>query len=260
MEQIQSYLKFQIGRRAKDGFSVGYNIIFPFILVGLLGVLTRNNFGHQITSQQITSYQYYTVVLITFCASMSIITAAYAAKEEAYEKTAIRIIMAPISEKGIVFVKIVSCSIVFSICNCFTFILCGLIWKIPLGIEWLAILLLLIGMSYVVAGIGILVGTGMKNFLLVKNVINIPITLFAVAGGAFYPFGSLHPVVNGLINLSPLTWVNRSIFAVLYDGQFGLILRVIAIHFIVGTVCFLVANRVFKKEEYMNGDLPSYKE
>lgn len=255
MGQIQSFLKFQIGRRAKDGFSVGYNVIFPLVLIGLLGVLTKNNF-----SQQVTSYQYYTVALITFCASMSVITAAYAAKEEAYQKTAIRILMAPIEYKGIVFVKIVSCSIIFSICNCFTFILCGLIWKLPFGHEWLFILLLFIAMSYVVAGIGVIIGTGMNNFLLIKNVINIPIALFAVAAGAFYPFSSLHPVVKCLINLSPLTWVNRSIFAVLYDGQYSLILTVIVIHIIAGTICFALANRVFKKEEYINGDLPSYKE
>lgn len=255
MNDVSAFLGFQIKRRMKDGFAVGYNVILPLILIALLGVLTRNNFG-----SLITSYQYYTIVLIPFCCVMSLITASYATKEEAYAKTAIRILMSPLEEGDIVKVKIMSCTLVFTLCNGITFLIASLIWNLPIGPEWLLILLLLGSLSYVVSAIGVIVGVGMKNFLLVKNIINLPIALMGAAAGAFYPIGTLHPVLQVMMNLSWLTWVNRSIFALLYDHKMTLIVIVIVLQCLVGTVCMWVAEKAFQKGEYLNGDLPGYKE
>ena len=85
MSILKVLISFQAGRRIKDGFTIGYNIIFPTLLISILGMLTKNQFG-----DVITSYQYYTIVIIPFCACMALITAAYAGKEEAYAKTAVQ--------------------------------------------------------------------------------------------------------------------------------------------------------------------------
>ncbi|SHM10410.1 ABC-2 type transport system permease protein [Anaerosporobacter mobilis DSM 15930] len=255
MNILKVLIRFQTGRRIKEGFSIGYNIIFPILLISILGVLTRNQFG-----DVITSYQYYTVVMIPFCACMALITAAYAGKEEAYAKTAVRIVMAPISERQIVLSKIFSCTIVFSICNCFTFVICGFIWQLPRGIEWILICLLLVAMSFLVAAIGVLLGTGMKNFLFIKNLINLPVGLCAVAAGVFFPLGTSNPVVQGVLNLSPLTHVNRYLFAMLFDHMKSGVCILILIHVVVGVFISIFAITTFKKEEFLHGDLPGYKE
>ena len=42
MTAFLAELKLNIRHRICDGFAVGYNIIFPDIMIGLLGVLCRN--------------------------------------------------------------------------------------------------------------------------------------------------------------------------------------------------------------------------
>ncbi|WP_167957174.1 ABC transporter permease [Anaerosporobacter faecicola] len=253
MRELWTLTIFQMKRRVRDGFSIGYNVIFPLVITALLGLLTKKQF-----TQTITSYQYYALVMIPFCATMSIITAAYAGKEDAYAKTASRYLIAPIHEKNIVVAKILSCSLIFSCCNGVTFFVCCALWHIPSSENWWLIFLLLCVLSFVIASIGVLIGTGMKNFLVLKNVINIPIGLCAVAAGVFYPFGTSDRLIQSLQNLSPLTWINRFVFAALYDCRSKEIGILIVILVMVGVGMTALAVKNFQKEEFIHGDLPGY--
>ena len=106
-------LKANINRRIKDGFAVGYNIIFPLLLIGLLGFVCKRSFKDNL----VTGYQYYGMVLIPFCIFLSIITAAYAGKDDAYANTADRVLIAPVSVFAIVLSKIIAETIVFMLCS-----------------------------------------------------------------------------------------------------------------------------------------------
>ncbi|MDO5573238.1 MAG: ABC transporter permease [bacterium] len=254
MTAFMAELKLNIRHRICDGFAVGYNILFPAIMIGLLGVLCRN-FSHG----GISSYQYYSIVTIPFCIVMALITAAYAGKDDAYAKTAERVLLSPISKGSIVAAKILSCTLVIFFSSIVTYIGAALLTGIGMtGVGWISYLFLMI--SFVTAALGICIGLGMKNFLVVKNIINLPICLFGIMGGAFFPLGTLHPTEAAVMNLSPLRWINKSIFLMLYDGQSILIVRICIILLIVGILCSLLAVTVFKKEEYCNGSLPGYEE
>ena len=126
------------------------------------------------------------------------------------------------------------------------------------GIGWISYLFMMV--SFVTAALGTLIGLGMKNFLVVKNIINFPICLFGIMGGAFFPLGTLHPIEAAVMNLSPLRWINKSIFLMLYDRQNSLIAQICTILLIVGMLCSLFVSVVFKKEEYCNGSLSGYEE
>lgn len=129
-----------------------------------------------------------------------------------------------------------------------------------MGKRWILICLLLVAMSYCVAAIGVFIGISMKNFLLVKNIINLPIALCAVAAGVFYPFGTSNPVVQGILNLSPLTHVNRYLFAILFDHMKLGVYLLILYHVVIGVLVSVLVIKTFKKEVFLHGDLPGYKE
>ena len=80
-------------RRVTDGFAVGYNVIFPLLMIWLMGLLCKGIYQ----TEMITSYQYYGVVTVPFCIFLSMITAVYAGKDDAYANTADRILVAPVS-------------------------------------------------------------------------------------------------------------------------------------------------------------------
>ena len=252
MTAFVALLKMNLKRRLCDGFAIGYNLIFPLLMIGLLGVLCRKfSYGG------ITSYQYYTVVMIPFCIVMAVVTAAYAGKDDAYAKTAQRVLMTPVSVKDIVLVKVISCTLAVFLCSIVVYAVSSTL--VGLAVTSIgAVGLLFLTLSFAVAALGTLIGLGMKNFLVLKNVINIPIALFAILGGTFFRIGTFHKVGDCVLSLSPLRWINRSLFMLLYDGNSMLLWKTSVVLIVFGVVCTLFGIAAFQKGEYMNGDLPSY--
>jgi ABC-2 type transport system permease protein len=248
-----SLFYYDVKRRSKDGFFIGYNIIFPIVMILLLGYLASGGYG-----KEFTGYHYYTIVMLPFCVSMAMITAAYAGKEEAYKKTAIRFLFTPISKAQIVLSKLLSCVVIISICNALVLVFAKLILKLPISDEFIPVCLLLLTESFCSSAIGLYIGLGMKNFILIKNVINIPICVAAILAGAFYPIGTLNQGLKFVIKLSPLTWINRSIFQYIYDENLSMLWITSAALIIVGVIFTSLAIKLFKREEFIHGDLPGY--
>ena len=252
MTAFSSMLKMNLKRRFCDGFAVGYNLIFPAVMIGLLGTLCK-----KLSYGGISGYQYYTVVMIPFCTIMALITAAYAGKDDAYAKTAERVLLTPISTKAIVWSKVISCSLVFFLCGILVYGAAGILTGLEMrSIGWISILFLTL--SFSVSSIGTLIGLGMKNFLVLKNVLNIPIAIFAILGGTFFRIGTFNRVGNFVLNLSPIRWINRSMFQLLFEGNQMLLLYTAGVLIIVGSVCAVLAIKTFQKGEYMNGSMPGY--
>lgn len=252
MREFIALLKLNLRHRLTDGFAVGYNIIFPAIMIGLLGVLTRNlNHG------SISSYAYYTVVTIPFCIVMAVITAAYAAKDDAYASTAERVLLTPVSIPSLVLVKIVSCTLVFFLCSIVTYTIFAVI--LGLGLRHAgAIAVLYLSLSFAVSAVGSFIGFGMKNFMTIKNIINLPICLFAIAGGVFFPLGTFHRVGKIVLNMSPFTWINRSLFLMLYDERINSAVITGIVTIMTGLVFTVLAIATFKKGAYCDGCISGY--
>lgn len=252
MTAFKALIKMNMKRRLCDGFVLGYNIIFPSVLIALLGVLGRNS-----SYGGITSYQYYGVVMIPFCIVMAVITVAYAGKDDAFAKTAERILISPVTAKMLVIVKIISCSVAIFLYSIILYIAVSLIIGFPLK-YLIYIGILFLTLSFSIAAIGTYISVGMNNFIFVKNIINIPIMIFAVLGGTFFRIGTLNPVAAFALNLSPLRWINRCMFMLLYDNSNLLCIKIILISMAVGIIFTYVAIFRFKKGEYIDGNLPSY--
>lgn len=240
-------------RRSKDSFLIGYNIIFPVIMLIILGYLTSGSYG-----RAFTGYQYYSVVMLPFCIALAIISAAYAGKDEAYRKTAVRFLFSPINKAQVVLAKLLSLSIIISFCNLIV-LLCSLfLFRLPIGNKLVPIFLLLAAETFAICAVGLFIGFGMKNFVIIKNLMNLPIMLAAILAGVFYPFGTLKEGVALAVNMSPLTWFNRSLFLYIYDNSVSLLWRVTLVCVLIGIGFTILAITLFKKEEYIHGDLPGY--
>lgn len=240
-------------RRMKDGFILGYNIIFPTLMIFLLGYLTSGSYG-----KEFTGYHYYSLVMPPFCCLMTIITAAYAGKDEAYKKTAERLLTAPISKTQIVLSKLFSCTILISFSNLIVISFAWIAFRLPLQQKLGQIMLLLTAETLCVCAIGLYIGLGMRNFILVKNTMNLPIFAAAILGGTFYPLGTFDHKLELLFRISPLTWINRSIRLSLYDGRDDLLIYTSLCLILTGLGFTLLAICSFRKEEFIHGDLPGY--
>ncbi|HBG8704241.1 TPA: ABC transporter permease, partial [Clostridioides difficile] len=116
--------KLGIKRRSKDFFILFYNIVFPVIIIMLLGYLTSKSYG-----EEFTSYNYYTIVTIPFCVLMGIISVSYAGQDEKISNTSYRYMISPISIVDLVISKLFSCTAVLSICNLVTLVVLKCIFR-----------------------------------------------------------------------------------------------------------------------------------
>lgn len=253
MTPFYAELKLNMKRRVMDGFALGYNIIFPVIMILLTGFLCKGLY-----KGEITGFQYYSVVMIPFCTLMGIVTAAYAGKDDAYAKVAQRVLVSPITKEAIVLSKVISCTLVFAGCSILVYVFTFIFAPIPDGKTMAAVLTLFVSISFFISAVGTLIGLGMKNFLAIKNVMTIPICIAAILGGTFFPIGSFQKDIQMLINLSPLTWINRSMFLALYDHNQSLLWKISVILIMTGVISTFLAVASFQKEEYIYGDIPGY--
>lgn len=253
MREFSVIFCHDLRRRLKDSFLIGYNIIFPMIMIVLLGYLASGSYG-----KKFTGYHYYSIVMLPFCIAMAVITAAYAAKEDAYKKTAVRFLFAPVALHHIVAAKLLSCTVVISLCNLIVLTAALLVFRLPIADRMIPLTIMLSAETFMVCAIGLLVGFGMKNFIFVKNLLNIPICLAAILGGSLFPIGTFHLGLRFLLEISPLTWINRGMFLSVYDDNSLLLWRITIILVTIGIVFAVLAARLFKKEEFIHGDLPGY--
>lgn len=254
MTAFKSMFFANIKRRCSDGFAVGYNIFFPLLMTAVLGLLCKDMFRQEM----VTGYQYYGIVFVPFCMFMSVITAVYGGKDDAYANTAERVLLAPVSVTDIVISKIIAEIVVFTGCSVFVFVFSTLVWKVWEVSHIIPVVLLYSAISYMTAAIGTYIGLGMKDFMKIKNLLNVPIAVFALLAGCFYRLGTFHKGLQFVINLSPLTWVNRSLFMMMFDNNSELLYIVCGIFAVIGLLFTILAVLLFKREEYGNGELPGY--
>ena len=75
-------LKLGIRRRSRDFFIIFYTVVFPIVIIALLGYLTSTSYG-----TEFTSYEYYSIVIIPFCLLMGVTSVVYAAADEKDENS-----------------------------------------------------------------------------------------------------------------------------------------------------------------------------
>lgn len=248
MRGFAALFKFGIKRRLKDSFIIGYSVLFPLMLIGALGYISTNFFDGK---YGVSSFHYYTLVLIPLCIFMGMITMVYIAKEESSFKVSFRFISAPVDKESIVLSKIITSTISMSLWNIIVIVLVKFIFKVNFMGKGLQVILLLTCETFMVVTIGIFIGLCIKDFMAVKNIINIPIGLFGLLGGAFFPIGSLGKTFETISYISPLTWINKGLISMMHDNNFTLYIISVVMTMAVGIIFALVSMKFFKKEAFM---------
>ncbi|GAA0710052.1 ABC transporter permease [Paraclostridium ghonii] len=248
MSGFLTLLSFGLKRRAKDFFILSYSIIYPLALIFMLGYIASNFFKGD---NSVTSYDYYTFVLIPFFIFQNLIIMVYVAKDENLYKTSYRFIAAPIGNKAIVLSKIISCTIVMWLCTASVTIVTRLLLGVNMGKSLTMILLMFLTEIFMVSSIGIYIGIAFRNFDTIKGVLNVPINLFALLGGVFFPVGALGETFEKVSYISPLTWINKGIISIVYDNNSAILTYSIFVTLGLGIIFCILAVTSFKKEAFL---------
>lgn len=246
MQNFFPLFKLEIKRKAKDFFIIFYSIVFPVVIIFLLGYLTSRSYG-----SEFTSYEYYSIVMTPFCLFMGITSVAYASVDEKRMKTSYRYMIAPLSKSSLILSKFLSCVITLTVCSIIVLIISKFCFHLPINGNAVYLIALLLCESVAITGLGLFFGLANKNFATIQNYLNLPIMIFGFLGGVFFPVSSLNSILSFIINLSPLTWINRGIMYCIYMSDITILCWTGSILFAVGLLFSILTIKCFKKEAFI---------
>ncbi|MCB2361455.1 ABC transporter permease [Clostridium estertheticum] len=235
-------------RRLKDSFLIGYGTIFPLFLIAILGYMASNYYSGK---NGITSYYYYSMVIIPFCTFLSSVTLVYITREESMHKCGERFIIAPISKTAIVLSKIIPSTIAMMFYNLILMLICKYIFSVNYNNNFLQIFILFSILGLMSCAIGTFIGVSTKDFMQVKNFISTPILIMALLGGTFFPIGSLGKVIEIISYISPLTWINKGIFLMNNDHSTKMYFIATGVILALGIIFTFGSIKKFRKESFL---------
>lgn len=225
------------------------NTIVPLLLIGVLGFVTKSSFG----TTPISSYDYQGVnMLILSVALIVAITTSNAFMETKVIRGNMRIAYVPVSKVQIYLSKTVSSYLFVSICYGLLLPFCQYALGLNLGghnLLWFSLLL------NVFAFFGCCFGTLFccifRSEEQANSIMQIPLFIFIFLGGVLFRIHRLGKAINAVSNVSPVKWVARCSYQIIYDNDLHLLLPVFIILLFFSLLCLLVCGVLFRPEEYV---------
>ncbi|WP_420976757.1 ABC transporter permease [Bacillus vallismortis] len=224
------------------------NTAFPFVLILVMGFVTKNSFG----AGGVSSFDYYAVNMMIFAAALIAMTASNTFMEEKVKKANIRIVYAPVSTSSIYLSKILSTWIFSIIMYSVNVLLAQTVFHLNVGGQNLPYVMLLL---YVFLFFGCCFGTMFcclfKNEEQANGIMQIPIAFFVFFGGVFFGIHRFGDTVNHISLLSPVKWVTECSFRLIYDQDVSMLLPVMTGLLLASIICIAVSHVVCKPEGYV---------
>lgn len=216
---------------------------FPILLVVILGFLTKDNYGGQITS-----YDYYGITLMIYSILSSAMISSNAFMEEKIKKANMRIIYAPGSIKSIFLSKIIASFIFTSIFHLFDMILLYLIYNIHL--DAVPHLICLFGLTELFSvTLGIMLCCIFKSEAITNQILGIVINIIAILGGLMFSLDGYGSVMRKISASSPAKMISSAAFQMIYDNNFNLFIPMVISLIIIIVIMIILCNILFRKED-----------
>lgn len=241
-------VKFDFMNIIRNPMLLIVNTIFPLILIGIIGFVTKNGYA----AGNISSYDYYGVTMMIFEALMVAMTATNTFMEEHVKKGNVRIMYAPVSKIEIYMSKLISTYILATISYTIILFLGQYVLNINFGGKNIFYVALLIN---ILALFGCSIGTMfcciMKSEEGANSTMNLAIMLFVFFGSLFFPAASLGKIMDKLSYISPVKWITECAFKIIYDKDFSTYFPTIMIMLFGSIICMIICQITFKPEEYI---------
>ncbi len=221
--------------------------------VGRLAVDQNFSFvsSTSITGQkQPRAMDYFAVTMLTLIVLYSSMTGAAAIYGERTAKTGNRLLCSPLSRRDLLIGKLLGALVVTML----QVMVVVLFSKYVLHTYWgnhLGIVLAVVAAEIAMA---VSLGLGMvfilKNETSSKGILNMLIPLVAFFGGNYMPVDAFSETMQQLTNLSPLRWVNKAIFGVVYNNDFSSVGAAILINLAIAAVFVAISSLAIRKEAF----------
>ncbi len=192
-----------------------------------------------------TAMDYYAVTMLTLIILYSSITGAHAIKDEKTAKTLHRLLCAPVKKYEVLTGKILGTLVITSLQVVVVILISKFLLKTYWGDHMLAILLLLASEVAMAVSLGMSVAFLFRNE---RGVLNFLIPLMAFFGGSYIQVNNFSKTMQLIANFSPVGWINRAIFSLIYSNDYSSVAKAISINLCLAAIFVVIVSFSFRKE------------
>lgn len=164
------------------------------------------------------SIDYYAMAMTTMIGLYAMFNASYLFSRERTNKTAIRLMAAPVSKGAIFTGKVIGCTVINLFFVLAVFLFSKFVFKADWGSHYGMVILVLLTEVLLAVSLGLGISFLFKGEG-VRAINNIFTQVASFAGGAYFPIDQSDGFFSLLSNLSPLHWVNTGLLQMIYTDN-----------------------------------------
>ncbi|MGH4118399.1 SagG family ABC transporter permease subunit [Clostridium sp.] len=240
-----------------QGFVQKYNVIAEIAKVNpaaVVEVLKENtekyvNVKSIDREKQPRAIDYYGITMTTLIILYGTLYGAFGITAERTKKTGNRILISPTKRFQFFIGKNIGtfASLIFQLL--IVVIFSGFILGVDFGDSPGVVFLIMASEVFMAISLGIGAAFIFKSEGVISGVLNAMIPLMIFLGGGYIPLEQFNShILLNIAKVSPVRWVNNTIFKVIYSGDFNDVFTTISINLITAAVFLTVATLMFRKE------------
>ncbi len=194
------------------------------------------------TSKGMSSADYYAISMFTMITFYSIMSAMNLVLSDRQQGVASRIYLTGVSNSAILLGKLIGGMLATAVQLTLLYVFTRFVLRVNWGTNDWQIIGVTASLVYLSVAIGIGLATGIRNQSFLTVASNAVIPIFAFLGGSYIPLSTLNSaLINQLSNISPIKWVNDSLFYLIFGGQSNPIPVTLMVNLGIGTAFILFA-------------------
>lgn len=194
------------------------------------------------TSKGMSSADYYAISMFTMITFYSIMSAMNLVLSDRQQGVASRIYLTGVSNSAILLGKLIGGMLATAVQLTILYVFTRFVLRVNWGTNDWQIIGVTASLVYLSVAIGIGLATGIRNQSFLTVASNAVIPIFAFLGGSYIPLSTLNSaLINQLSNISPIKWVNDSLFYLIFGGQSNPIPVTLMVNLGIGTAFILFA-------------------
>ncbi len=246
MRRFFVIFKMDLRNLFKNPVLLGYNTVFAFILIIILGFLCGGDYANMKDA-----YQYYTVSLVIYGMINGAMTASNCFMERDIKRPNLRIIYSPVGSFPIYFSKILSsCVFDYVLHLLLLVILCPML-HVTLGSNPLYFILLMIPVEFAAAALGVFFCCIFKCEETTSSLLSTVVSIISFLGGTFFSLDGMGGVIAFASRLSPVKWLNDAFFALSCDNSLAYFWPVFLGGTVLSALLVLGCRLLFRTEDYL---------
>lgn len=246
MYSFLTILKMDIKNLFKNPVLLGYNSVFIFFIILIMGFLTSG--GYQESKD---AYQYYTLSFIVYSMLNGAMTASNCFMERDIKRPNLRIIHSPAGGFQIYFSKIVASFLFNTVLHVSLLLIMTQVLSLTLGNKPAYFLLLMLPIEFGAACLGIFFCCLFHSEEATSSLLSNLISLLALLGGTFFSLERFGAVITTISRLSPIKWINDAFFEMAIDSNLHLYWYIFFGGVLVSFLLVLGCKLTFKSEDYL---------